>query len=88
MPTLHRLSRLPRPFRLILACALAGLGFGCALAPSWHWEKAGATPENYQTELNQCKTRVYSGTDGIVTNASVRRMQACMESKGWSKVDN
>lgn len=60
----------------------------CALFPSWHWAKTGASDADYTADETQCKARVYSGTDGVVTNASVRRMHACMEGKGWIKQPN
>ena len=65
-------------FMLILVISLAG----CA---SWHWEKRGG---DYAVDENFCKLQAYSGTDGMVTNASVRKMHACMESRGWQKVSN
>lgn len=55
------------------------------LAPRWHWDKAGG---DYEQDERFCKTQVYSGTDGMVTGASVKRMQSCMEAKGWRKVEN
>lgn len=61
---------------------------GCALFPSWHWEKKGASEAEYSFDEAQCKAKVYSGTDGMVTNASVRRMHGCMEAKGWIKLPN
>ena len=61
---------------------------GCALFHSWHWEKKGASEAEYSFDEAQCKAKVYSGTDGMVTNASVRRMHGCMEAKGWVKVPN
>ena len=64
---------------------LAGLLSGCALFPSWRWVKPGADQAAYEADEIQCKSQVYSGTDGMVTNASVRRMHACLESRGWRK---
>lgn len=61
---------------------------GCALLSSWHWEKRGAGDDDYDTDLKFCKLQSYSGTEGMVTNESVRRMHRCMESRGWRKVDN
>jgi hypothetical protein len=61
---------------------------GCALFPKWHWEKRGATDEDYSVDEKFCKLQSYSGTDGMVTNDSVRRMQRCLESRGWRKVEN
>ena len=61
---------------------------GCALKPTWHWEKPGASDQEYSFDLNQCKTATYPDTSGMVTNEDVRRMFACMEAKGWSKVAN
>lgn len=60
---------------------------GCALSPSWHWEKRGAAEGDYDLDVKYCKLQTYSGTDGITTNESVRRMQACMSAKGWRKVE-
>lgn len=64
------------------------LATGCALQPSWHWEKEGASEEQYDFEVIQCKAASYSGTDGMVTGERVRRMHACMEARGWRKVSN
>lgn len=66
----------------------AALFAGCALFPSWHWEKGGASEAEYSFDEAQCKAKTYSGNDGTVTNATVRRMHACMEAKGWRKVPN
>ena len=60
----------------------------CALFPSWHWAKPGATPADYAFDETQCKAQIYSGTDGLVTHASVRRMHACLEARGWRKEPN
>lgn len=76
-----------RPARLAL-CALALVLAGCALRPGWHWEKPGAPADDYALDEKYCKLQAYSGTDGMVTNASVRRMHACLEGKGWRKVAN
>ncbi|HLO61770.1 MAG TPA: hypothetical protein VK165_02275 [Azonexus sp.] len=69
-------------FALCLATA------ACALFPTWHWARPDASEADYATDETQCKAKTYSGTDGMVTHASVRRMHACMEAKGWIKVPN
>jgi hypothetical protein len=68
-----------------LVILLLGLA-GCALRPSWHWEKPGASEEQYTSDLNHCKGVSYPGADGMVTGEMVRRMHACMEAHGWHKV--
>ncbi len=73
--------------RRIAILFLASLA-GCALKPTWHWEKRGASDQEYSFDLNQCKAATYSDASGVVTNESVRRMFACMERKGWSRVEN
>lgn len=56
----------------------------CALfSPGWHWEKSGG---DYARDERDCKAQTYSGNDGVVTHVSVRRMQACLEARGWRKV--
>jgi hypothetical protein len=67
-----------------LAFFLLAVFAGCA---SWHWEKRGASADDYEADEKFCKSQVYSGTDGAVTEALVRRMHACLEAKGWRKVD-
>ena len=74
--------------KLTLSCFGAVALAGCALFSSWHWEKRGASEAEYSFDEAQCKAKVYSGNDGMVTNASVRRMHGCMEAKGWVKVPN
>lgn len=72
--------------RLLSLSVAAVLLSACSiLAPKWHWEKPGGS---YEQDERFCKAQIYSGTDGMVTNASVRRMHACMEGKGWRKVEN
>ena len=72
--------------RLLPLCLAAFALSACSiLAPKWHWEKPGG---DYDQDERFCKTQTYSGTDGMVTNASVRRMHGCMEAKGWRKVEN
>ncbi len=58
---------------------------GCA---SWHWEKQGASDDAYAQDEKHCKVQSYSGTDGMVTQASVRKMHTCLHAKGWRKVEN
>ncbi|QLQ25463.1 MAG: hypothetical protein HZT41_11790 [Dechloromonas sp.] len=71
----------------IAIALLAGLA-GCALFPAWHWEKPGAATGEYERDVTFCKQRIYPGSDGMVTNESVRLMHGCMEAKGWRKVQN
>lgn len=61
---------------------------GCALRPTWHWEKPGAGEEQYRADLNHCKGVSYPGADGMVTGEMLRRMHACMEAHGWRKAGN
>jgi len=70
-----------------LAIILLSLA-GCALLASWHWEKRGASEGDYEVDEKACKLQSYSGTEGMVTNESVRRMHRCLESRGWHKVAN
>lgn len=60
----------------------------CSLFSTWHWERPGAGAADYSRDEIECKGRAYSGTDGMVTRESVRRMHACLEGKGWRKVPN
>lgn len=69
---------------LVLLAAIAG----CALFPSARWEKKGASEADYKFDETQCKAKTYAGNDGAVTNATVRRMHACLEGRGWSRVPN
>ena len=78
----------PDRVRALIFGALWAVLAGCALRPSWHWEKPGASDEAYTFDLNQCKAANYQDASGMVTKESVRRMFACMERKGWSRVDN
>jgi len=78
----------PSSLKTYLSCLYLGVLAGCALFPSWHWEKKDASEAEYSFDEAQCKAKIYSGTDGMVTNASVRRMHGCMEAKGWVKVPN
>jgi len=71
----------------LLACMVLSLS-GCGIWPTWHWVKPGAGEEELNWDQNQCKARVYAGSSGGVTNETVRRMFACMEGKGWSRVGN
>lgn len=72
---------------IVVSLAAASLA-GCALYPNWHWAKPGADRQMLSHDENQCKTSVYTDASGIVTQASVRRMHACMAEKGWSRQDN
>lgn len=75
--------------RKICAMKLLILIFiGLAGCSSWHWEKRGALDGDYARDENFCKQQVYSGTDGVVTNATVRSMHVCLMARGWQKVKN
>ncbi len=84
-------SRAMKRIRLVkwslIGCCVAAFA-GCGLFPAWHWAKPGAGEAEYAFDEAQCKAKVYAGTDGTVTNASVRRMHGCMEAKGWVKTPN
>lgn len=69
---------------LLLPLVLAG----CALRPDWHWDKPEASAAELAADLKRCKQASYSGTDGMVTQAMVRRMHACMQAAGWRKTPN
>lgn len=71
----------------LLICLVVGIS-GCGIWPTWHWAKPGASKEELNWDQNQCKAKVYVGSSGDVTNETVRRMFACMEGKGWSRVGN
>lgn len=60
----------------------------CALRPDWHWEKPEATEADLAADLNRCKQASYAGTDGMVTQAMVQRMHACLLGAGWRKTPN
>lgn len=68
---------------MIILCFLLA---GCALRPAWHWERAGAGEAEYRRDEIACKQQSYEGADGAVTQAHVRRMQSCLETRGWRKV--
>jgi hypothetical protein len=62
---------------------------GCSLLrPGWHWEKAGASSAEYDSDISYCKSQTSQALDGAVTNESVRRIHACMQRLGWQKVEN
>ena len=83
------ISTLPHAWRTLLAAAAVVTLAGCALRPAWHWDKPGAVTGEYDADLKFCKTQTYAwATDGMVTGESVRRMHACMEARGWRKVEN
>jgi hypothetical protein len=71
-----------------MKCLLPALLLLTGCAASWHWEKRGASASDYELDEKYCKLQTYSGTDGLVTQASVRRMHECLEGRGWSKVAN
>lgn len=71
--------------RFLLLVTAVALSACSIFGPKWHWEKAGG---DYDQDERFCKAQTYSGADGMVTNASVRRMQACLEGRGWRKVEN
>lgn len=59
---------------------------GCA---TWHWEKDGASEEQYRSDMNHCKGVSYPlGSDGMVTKEMLRRMENCMAAHGWHKAPN
>lgn len=82
LPQTKGLANVPALFLVLLSVASGG----CALWSSWHWEKNGASPADYERDERICKQYVYPSADGMVTQAQVRRMHLCLESKGWVKV--
>lgn len=84
VPSLNR----HQPILFGMLCIVLLAPGACALRQSWHWEKAGASNELYEFDLQQCKAKTYAGSSGAVTNETVRRMFSCMESRGWRKVQD
>lgn len=74
-----------RPKTTLIAILAATTLAACASPfSSWRWEKPDG---DYDTDVAACKTASYADSNGALpTNASVRRMQSCMEGKGWKKV--
>jgi hypothetical protein len=77
-----------RHWRVGVLTALLSSTLGLAGCASWHWEKRGASEADYDLDEINCKAQSYSGTDGMVTQASVRKMHNCLQAKGWRKVEN
>jgi hypothetical protein len=73
---------------VFVLAAICLVTHGCAIWPAWHWERPGASDDELSWDQSQCKAKVYPGSAGAVTNETVRRMFACMEGRGWSKVEN
>lgn len=82
------MTRRPANFRhLLTSIALLPLLAGCMFGARWHWERPGASPADYGADEKYCKLQSYSGADGMVTQAQVRRMHGCLEARGWRKVE-
>jgi len=62
---------------------------GCSVFQSnWRWEKPGSSDTDYQADIKYCKTQTEQSMDGMVNNATVRRIHHCMELRGWHKAEN
>jgi hypothetical protein len=68
----------------LITLALAG----CATDKGWHWEKANGDPQSFNMDNAQCRAQGLAGTGGMVTWGTVMIMDACMQGKGWYKVNN
>lgn len=72
-----------------MKCLFLAIPLGLAACTTLHWEKPGASEDQYRTDLNYCKGVSYPvGSDGMVTKEMVRRMEGCMEAHGWRKTNN
>lgn len=61
---------------------------GCATDKGWHWEKPGADYRSFNIDNANCRAQGLAATGGRVTFGTVMIMDACMEGRGWYKVNN
>jgi|JI10StandDraft_1071094.scaffolds.fasta_scaffold137544_2 hypothetical protein len=77
--------------KIALALALASaalLQVGCAANKGSHWEKQGASQNEFNMDSGQCRAQALSGTGGMVSVGTVMIMDSCMQGKGWYRVAN
>lgn len=55
---------------------------------SWHWEKPGSSRNELIMDNGQCKAQALSGTGGVLNLGTILILDACMQGKGWSKVND
>lgn len=74
--------------RLMTIAAMALLVASCATDKGWHWQRAGATQQQFNMDDGQCRAQAYAGTGGYINIGTAMILHSCMEGKGWQKVAN
>lgn len=74
--------------RLLILTAIALVLSGCATDKGWSWHKNGASAQDFNMDNAQCRAQGLAGTGGMLTWGTVMIMDACMQGKGWYKVNN
>jgi hypothetical protein len=57
-----------------------------ACAPQKVWYKDGATPQDYYTDMGQCRAQAFSVANGNLMQIAIVQ-NSCMQGKGWYLVD-
>jgi hypothetical protein len=55
----------------------------CAAAPSYYWQRAGATQEDLYRDTGQCETQMYSLHPLASDEQKFSAYGACMQGRGW-----
>jgi hypothetical protein len=70
------------PWAVIATLAL----LGCATDGDWHWERQGASSQEFHMDSGQCRAQAMSLYGPPIQKAIV--FTSCMEGKGWYRVAN
>lgn len=63
---------------------------GCATNNNnnnWYWEKRGASSYEFDMDNGQCRAQGFAGTGGMLTMGTIMIIDACLQGKGWYKVN-
>lgn len=58
---------------------------GCATPKQTYWEKPGASAQDFNQDIGQCRAQAFGNTMNLMQAAIIQ--SSCMQGKGWYTVE-
>lgn len=80
-------SRVAHFIAILAAICLAGCASNTTNTNNWRWEKSNSSEYEFNMDNGQCRAQGFAGTGGMLTLGTIMIIDACMQGKGWYKVN-
>jgi hypothetical protein len=73
--------------RVLASFLLSIILASCATNNNWHWEKSGASAQDFNTDQGQCNAQAFANPYSSLLHVAIIQNQ-CLIGKGWRQVKN